>query len=226
MVRWITTGKAKTIPSTLLLGLGGLAAFPISASAQTGPPEHPSDTVLGVTTTGLISLQPGDRTYVGWPYLDKPLGGVGPGFAVGLTLIERRGFAAAAEFGTARVQVPQSGRLVGGQATGRVHLSMLTGLAGYSASSRARTIVLLAGASRIIDSPSLDHVSIDQPYSAEGPRRLGLTAGIDISQAASRRVAFVGNIRYSNIRRNTQAIQIGVGQHVFRVGAGVRVRMK
>jgi opacity protein-like surface antigen len=226
MGRWVAAQQAEIVVRALLLSLSGLAAFPQAVAAQSGPSGRASETVVGATVMGLVTIQPGDGSYVGEPYLDTALGGVGPGVGLGFTVISPRGFAAAAEFSTARVEVSQSGRLVGGHATGRIHDSMFTGLAGFGRSSRTRTVVILAGISRVVDSPSLNGVSIDQPSSAEGSRRIGFTAGVDVSQAATRRLAFVGNFRYSNIPRNTQAIQIGVGQHVFRVGAGVRVRVR
>jgi hypothetical protein len=105
MVRWANAGSAKAAAGILLLCLAGLTAFPRSIAAQTTSTQRPTDTVFSLTTTGLVSIQPGDGAYVGWPYLDKPLGGVGPGFAVGLSLIERRGFAVAAELSTQAIQI-------------------------------------------------------------------------------------------------------------------------
>jgi hypothetical protein len=53
------------------------------ARAQTSP--KPS---LNLTRTGLVSIQPGDATYLGSPYLDRTLSGIGPGIAAGLHFID------------------------------------------------------------------------------------------------------------------------------------------
>ena len=50
---------------------------------------------------GLASVQPADGSYVGSPYLDKGIGGVGPGLAVGLNFVTRRRLALTFEFSTA-----------------------------------------------------------------------------------------------------------------------------
>lgn len=216
--------RSATVAGTILLSLGFMT-FSRPANAQTSPSDPPTVPVLTLNTTVLASMQPGDDAYLGSPYLNSTLGGVGPGFGVGLTVMTFRGFAATAEFSTARLRVMQSGRLLaGGRATGRLHDSLLSGLVGFGTSSRGLTQVVLGGLSWVMDAPSLDNRSIDQPYDEKG--RLGFTGGWDVSQAVSRRVALGGNLRYSMVPRNAEAVRVGVGQHVFRLGAGLHIRLR
>src|SRR6185295_8425348 len=108
----------------VMLTAAAALAAPAGVSAQSAD--------VGLNTAGLVSFQPIDSTYVGpsGPYLDRGLGGVGPGFSVGLDVAANQ-LALMVEYSTAWLSAVQQGRLVdGGHGTGRLRDSMLTGLAG------------------------------------------------------------------------------------------------
>lgn len=189
-------------------------------------------TEVAVTAVALVSVQPTNKDFVGAPYLDKGLGGVGPGFGAGLSVVTPRGFVAIAEFSMASFEVEQSGRLVdGGQATGRLRDSLLSGLAGLAFSSSRRRLQLVGGASWLLDTPAEDDISIldsesgDNDFLSEGQSRLAFTGGADFLQRLSTRLSFVATGRYSKLWRSSRADELGIGSHIFRAGAGLRIQL-
>jgi hypothetical protein len=212
----------------LVVASMSLCAFGTTADAQSGPTHRASDAELAVMVTGLISAQPADNGYVGFPYLDKGLGGAVPGIAVSANVVTARRLVAAVEISTTTtLEVAQTGRLVGGAATGRLRDSLLTVLAGMAAGPPTRRIQVLAGVGRILGSPTLlDVQSATAPGgSLDSPGRLAVTGGIDVMQRLSDRLGLVADVRYSHLQRSEAATQVGVGRHVLRAGVGVRVRL-
>lgn len=59
----------------LVVASMSLCAIGTTADAQSGPRHRAGDAEFAVMVTGLISAQPADNGYVGFPYLDKGLGG-------------------------------------------------------------------------------------------------------------------------------------------------------
>lgn len=143
-------------------------------------------------------------------------------------LVTARRLVAAVEVSTTTtLEVAQTGRLVGGAATGRLRDSLLTALAGMAAGPPTRRIQVLAGVGRILGSPSLlDVQSATAPGgSLDSPGRLAVTGGIDVMQRLSDRLALVADVRYSHLQRSKAASEIGIGPHVLRAGVGVRIRL-
>jgi hypothetical protein len=209
MTTWIARGLFAVLLSS---------AAPAVSSAQ-GPD-------IGVTGAGLLSIQPVDDSYVGGPYLNAGLGGVTMGVGASLTAIANNRLLLGAEFSTARYEVEQSGRLVNGSGIneGQAKLSelrdsLLVGLVGRVAGSgRART-QFVAGAGVASTSIARDGVTQQEPTSA------AFTGGADVLLAASSRVAFVLGARYTFIARDESATFRGIGKHVIRAGAGLRIRL-
>ena len=198
----------------------------IAMTAATSRNVHAqSFTSVGVNATGLMSLQPVDDTYVGpsGPYLDEGLGGVGPGFAVGLNVITHR-IALVIEYSMAWLSADQQGRLVpGGTAHTQLHDAMLTALVGTDGSVGPMRSQLLAGISQVLDDPTANGESIYEKGS-HGPRRQALTVGLDVTSATASRVNFVATIRVSPwVGRTTGAQLLGIGEFVVRAGVGVRI---
>lgn len=184
---------------------------------------------VAITIQGLASVQPVDDSYVGSPYLDKGLGGVGPGVAIGLNVAARRRLAFAIEFSTATMEVTQSGRLVSGTAVGQLRDSLFSFLAGASAWSSANAeVVALAGLSLAPGTPTQNGVPIDawdDPAAREGGGSIAFSGGVNVTRRVGRRVGLVGSVRYSALPRSRRAEELGAGTHVFRIGVGVHVRL-
>jgi hypothetical protein len=188
---------------------------------------------VGVTPSLLISVQPIDDSYVGGPYLSEGIGGAGIGFGAGVNVIAPNGFVAAAEWSTARFEQEQSGRLVVGGGfphesvphTTRLHDSLLSGLVGYAWSAGQTRVVILGGAGARLDEPTIDGES-REPFEV-GKERLPFvpTGGIDVLQSLNSRAAFVVGARYAYVDRPENHEYLGIGGHILRVAAGVRVRL-
>jgi hypothetical protein len=188
---------------------------------------------VGVSAVGLLSWQPVDRGYVGSPYLSEGIGGIGPGFGVGLDLTTRRGFVVAAEFSTARFEQEQYGRLVGGAFpndgvphTTRLRDSLLMGLAGVSTTSGSTRVRALGGVGTTLDSPTIDGEPRDAPKREVDDRLpFVLAAGVDVLHSFNTRAAFVFGMRYAYSDRPENHRYLGIGSHLVRIGAGVRIRI-
>lgn len=196
------------------------------ASAQEPPP--PPETEVILSAAALVSIQPGDDAYVGEPYLDRGLGGVGPGAAIAVTLRHRM-FAASVEWSAAPIEVEQRGRLATGASTGRLRDAMLSVLAGPEVPAAAFRFRLLAGVSRLGGGPAVDGVPIDETQEgmplSDGTAKYAPTAGFDLTRSWKDRVGLLGTLRYSHIGRSEGARQRGVGPHVLRIGLGLSVRV-
>jgi opacity protein-like surface antigen len=191
------------------------------------------DTDIGISGGALLSVQSTDDTYQS-PYLDLPIGGVGPGFGAGVSVITGHGFVAIGEFTTARYEIDQTGRVVPNcsriprsfECTAtptKLHDSMLTGLAGYAFSGGRTKTLFLGGVSSIVDSATTNGISIhgdDDDHSG-----IGFTGGLGALVSITPRVAIDFGARYTFIKRSDREIEIGAGSSIFRILGGVRVRL-
>src|SRR5262245_30942833 len=175
------------------------------------------DTDVAVSGIGLVSIQPTDEAYIGSPYLNVGLGGVGPGWGSGVSVMTSRGLVVAGEFTTAYFDAMQAGRLVGGSGAneGVLHPSrwsahMISGLVGYAARADRTDLVVLGGIGKSLGAPSID----DRESEADGG--LGFTGGIDVVQRFRARGALLVTARYSFIDRDNLQF-LGIGPHVIRV---------
>ena len=194
------------------------------AQHDTTPPQ----TTVSAAAAALVSFQPADDTYVGLPYLNKGLGGIGPAIGAALTL-RHRAFVATVEFSVASIEVEQSGRLADDRSTGRLRDSLLSLLAGTDVPAGAFRARILGGISRAGASPSSDGVPIDEPPGGaplgERTSRWAPTVGIDLTRALKGRVGLLGTLRFAHIDRSEAARQRGVGSYVLRGGIGLTVRL-
>ena len=219
---------AASLPRAFSLALTLLLATAAGARAQTE---------VGIAITGLVSLQPVNDSWVGSPYLDEGIGGWRPGLAIGANLITDHGFALIGELSTtAAFEQFQTGRLIWantdrlsreGSATTRLRDTLISGLVGYASSTPTRRVVFAGGLSYVHTMLMEDDLVVEDQteFGLEGKRRFALTGGIDFLQRLSSRVALVIGGRYSWLGRPEVADQTGAGEHIIRVGAGVRIRI-
>jgi hypothetical protein len=193
---------------------------------------------VSLDAAGLMSVQPVDDTYVGSPYLDEGLGGVGPGLLVGVSVrVGRRGVIAG-EFSQAWFSPELSGRLVRvapavppsfGFTTpptpARLHDRLLTGLAGVAVAHAGLAYRFLGGASWRLDDPTLDGDAVlgNPADQANDLTRLGLTGGVDVAASGDARVSPYLTVRYTFVDRRLREQELGIGRHVLRLGFGLRI---
>jgi hypothetical protein len=191
-------------------------------------------TDVGISGFGLVSVQPIDEAYVGSPYLNEGIGGWGPGFGAALNVIAPNGFAVVGEFTTARYSQQQNGRLIEGctlstpclSHTTTLHDSILSGLVGYANTGGRTRLQFVGGIGARLDSPEIDGEPRD---ASETNHDLGmpfvLTGGFDVMHSLSARSALVLGARYAYGERAENHRYLGIGAHIFRVSAGLRVRL-
>ena len=200
------------------------AVFVVAVSA---PADAQDRTQAAVTGAGLLSIQPTDDAYLGLPYLDHALGGIGPGLLLGFHVRYRR-VAFNAEYTTTWIEVQQAGRTVpggispvGGSGPGRLRDSMVSALVGAHLGRDKTTTDILAGVSQLIDTPT----SSGMPIEGFGTdvRRQVFTAGVDVVHQVASRASIVMTARgYLGVDRSAPQQQVGIGRQIFHVGAGVR----
>jgi hypothetical protein len=207
-----------------------LASAVVALCSMVGPVEAQQkgssgsdNTMAALTVVGVASIQPADNAYVGAPYLDPGLGGIGIGAAVGLSLFTPSRFSATVEVSTASLSVTQHGRLAGGTAEGRLNDTLVSMLAGIATSTRA--VQFQAGVSWVGGAPSQNGVPITRFAPDPLPHHFAFTAGVDVARSIGERTALVANIRYSILPRHRFETQAGVGSQVVRVGVGLRLRL-
>jgi hypothetical protein len=195
-------------------------ALPGSARAQSVD--------VGLSGTGFVSVQPIDDSYVGSPYLNEGIGGVGPGFGAGLSVIVPNGFVAAVEYSTARFAQEQTGRLVPAaddSSTTRLHDSLVSVLGGWWIRSGNTRLQILGGVSARLDLPTIDGFEIIVPDD-ESPFPIAPTGGVDVHKLLSPRASLFVSARHVYLEREENVQYLGIGAHVVRAGGGVRVRLK
>ena len=199
-----------------------VSALPTFATAQAVD--------VGITGTGLLSIQPVDDYYVGGPYLSEGIGGIGPAFAVALDMTSPRGLVAGVEFSTARYELQQSGRLVGsrpgGTVTTRLRDSLVSGLVGFSLATGRTSTYLRAGAGVVIGAPTVNGVEVmESAGDGSSHLPLALTGGVDVRRGLSPRASLIITARYAFLARDESLRFLGIGPHLLRFGGGVRVRL-
>ena len=185
---------------------------------------------VGISGSALLSIQPIDDAYVGSPYLSEGIGGLGPGFGAGASVIAGNGFSVAFEFTKAWYEQQQSGRLVRGPfpqesipATTRLHDSLLSFLAGYATGGSTR-LVFLGGVSLRLDRPTIDDVEAED-YENDEEVMPAITGGVDLIHPVSSRVQVLITGRYTFNERDLRQQYLGIGPHIIRAGAGVRIKL-
>jgi hypothetical protein len=180
---------------------------------------------IGLSGVGLLSYQPVNKDYVGGPYLSDGMGGNGPGFGVAVSGIASNGFVFASELTTARYKKELYGRLIGGCGISSpcnthittLHDSILSGLIGYTRTSGNTRAQLLGGIGTLLDSPAIDGESGDWEWSWV------FIGGYEVLQSLNPRTALVFGARYTY--KTEDHPYLGIGPHIFRFSAGVRVKV-
>lgn len=199
-----------------------IAAGATDAAAQTWPPVRVNGSVQG-----LVSWQPVRRNIGGPPYIDRGLGGLGPGLAAGADSTIGR-LALDVEYSRARIRVTQTGRLAGGTSVGTLADPLFTLLGGVTFPAGTRELLTLsAGMSIVSAQPERNGVPVPDWDGLSGPTRsVGLTTGFRYNGDGVGRVGWTVTGRYSHMPRSNVAASLGVSAHVIRVGAGVRFRLR
>jgi hypothetical protein len=196
-------------------------------------PSFAQGTDIGISGVGLLAIQSVDDAYVGSPYLSEGIGGLAPGFGAGVSIVAPARFVVAVELTTARFEQQQSGRLVGGGFPGdsvphttRLHDTLLSGLVGYAWLARTTRVVILGGLSAKLDDPTVDGEP-REPFDVEGEEPLPFvpTGGGDVLISLNSRTALSVGARYSFVDRPENHRYLGIGRHILRIAAGIRVRI-
>jgi len=189
-----------------------------------------AQTDVGVSASVLAAIQPVDDAYVGSPYLSEGIGGLGPGFGAGVSIITRDRLVVAGEYSTVRFTQIQDGRLVLGPfplehvpATTRLHDSVLSVLFGY-ARGESTKVIFLGGVGLRLDRPTINDVEAEH-YDVSEKEFPAVTGGVDLLHPLSARAQLVITGRYTFNERDTRQQYLGIGPHVIRAGAGIRIRL-
>jgi hypothetical protein len=205
-----------------------------TVSSAQGPAtgERPS---LTLSVLGVASVHPVDDTYVGGPYLDRGLGGVGPGAALMVDFVAPTGPTIVLEVSAAAVDVFQTGRLVDGRdagaggAEGRLKDPMASVLGGFTFGTATTTALSLVGGVAYVDPvPTQGGQRIDRfddPAVKEGAGRLALGGGFHARRPLGGRMSLIASVRYALLPRSRRAQELGVSRHVIRLALGVSVRV-
>ena len=178
---------------------------------------------------GALSIQPIDDAYVGEPYLNKGLGGVGPGLLVGLHIqsgglpstpsTRPRGSRFSRLVEPCRADhLPWAAPARAGCATrcSRFWLALISAEAGPPPTSWAASVSSWIRPRRIM--------CLSSP--AKSYRRQVFTAGVDVVSEIAARTSIVVTARgYFGVARNDAQQQVGIGRQIVRVGAGIRLRL-
>jgi hypothetical protein len=202
-------------------------AFALLASVTSAAAQPPDETDVALSLQGGVSWRPVDYAYVGNPYLDEGLGGLGPGFTLGADVRSRR-LVFAFEYGYSRIDVVQTGRLVPGTAEGQLREHLYSFLAGASVwSSSGALLAVLGGFTVSPSEPRQDGTPIDASMdpSEEEKGWAGLTVGANYASRLKGRLDFVASGRYSFLPRSRRAEELGVSHHGLRFAVGVRIRL-
>jgi hypothetical protein len=199
-----------------------IAAGATDAAAQTWPPVR-----VNGSLQGLVSWQPVRRNIGGPPYIDRGLGGLGPGLAAGADSTIGR-LALDVEYSRARIRVTQTGRLAGGTSVGTLADPLFTLLGGITFPSATReSLTFSAGISIVSAQPEQGGVPIpDWDGISRTTPSVGLTTGFRYSRDGIGRMGWTITGRYSHLPRSRAAEDLGVSAHVIRIGAGVRFRVR
>jgi hypothetical protein len=187
------------------------------SASQGGPLE------VDVRMGAIVSVQPGGYESSGSPYLDHNLGGTEPGVVVGFELSSPARPLLAVELSTTTyLQAVQSGRFVIGlgPALARHRDTLISVLSGFHVPVRRGGVELKAGISFLIGTPKREPVIYEDPAGA-----FAFTTGIDAVAAVGNRLAIVPSFRYSYADRGQDAFYYGLGNHITRFGAALRIKL-
>jgi len=191
---------------------------------------------VGISIEGLAAIQPVNDAWVGSPYLDVGIGGIAPGVAGGVNVILDNGFTVMGEVSTTMAfEQFQQGRLIwpntdafhSGSGTTRLRDTLFSGVVGYTTGKGSHRASFVGGISGVMTTLTEDEVVVEEQseFGLDGRRRYALTGGIDFLQRVSPSVSIIIGARYSWLGRSELADQTGAGEHIYRIGAGVRFRL-
>ena len=227
----------------LLISTALVFAVPLAPAAQQSPNVDPSPVAAALAqpagaapsaaggpegsllVLGLLSYQPPNNYYVGSPYLDAGLAGLGPGISAGFQAAGRSGLVGSFEFSTGRLQSTLSGRFVGSAPVEvSVTDTLLSVLVGYRYRAGRGDVRVLGGPGlslRLKNFPA----NFGLNGADDSASVFAVSGGIDVAQAVHPRLSIVETFRYSYISRSDHEKQLGLGNHILRFGFGIRFRL-
>jgi hypothetical protein len=100
---------------------------------------------------------------------------------------------------------------------------MLVGMIGWAKGDHHR-FTILGGAGYAFGTPQMDGEPIVDG-NEDDRSRLVLAAGLNAAHHLSPRVSLVGTARYFKLTRTSRVDELGISDHVYRFGAGLRFRL-
>jgi hypothetical protein len=214
----------------------GIALWWVMFLFAIGPGTARAESDVALTAGPILSIQPVGQADGGSPYLDRGIGGTKPGLAIGLSTSWGRSLLSLELSSTSRFEVTQSGRFVSREGAIRCSDSIFSGACTALVRHRDTLLTLLVGRSGSIGKGRLE---IEAGVSAvlEGPVQGGvssgdagsaaITLGVDAAFPVGARVSLVPSARVSHtLGDDTNGrYSRGLGRNIFRLGAGVRVRL-
>jgi hypothetical protein len=146
-----------------------------------------------------------------------------PGLAITVDgFITRRWLLAGELSTTTSLEAVQSGRFVvgGGPALATHRDTLVSLLSGVQIPVGGGALEAKGGISLVLGKPKQD----DLPVNGDSGR-FALTVGIDGVVRLAPKVAIVPSLRYSHVWRGEDALFVGLGDHVFRAGVSLRIRL-
>jgi hypothetical protein len=84
----------------------------------------------------------------------------------------------------------------------------------------------VGGISVRLDRPTInDEEAEAYPDNGDGVLPVGLTGGVDVLQSIATRAQLMFTARYTFNERDTRQQYLGIGPHIIRAGAGIRITL-
>ena len=193
----------------------------ITSAQEASPAVVGGRSAVNVGLGAILSYQPQGYDGTGGPYLDNSLGGVVPGLTVTVGHSFAKHWLVAAEVSsTTSLEVVQSGRFVpgGGPALATHRDSLVSLLSGGHVPMGRAVVEMKGGISLAFGKPKHGDLPVNND-----PGRFGVTLGLDGVARIGQKLDIVPSLRYSHVLRGDNAMYVGLGTDILRVGVGVRI---
>lgn len=183
-----------------------------------------------VSVLGVASVHPVDETNVGSVYLDRGLGGVGPGAALMFEVVAPAGPTVIIEASAADLDVRQTGRMIDGNnagsggATRTIRDPLCSTLGGFTFGHHPTTVAVAVGIGYVDPVPSLNGQGTDR-LDDTVDNHLAFVVGAHVRRVFDGRFSVVASVRYARVSRTPNAEYVGLSPHIVRIGAGISLRV-
>jgi hypothetical protein len=199
-----------------------------TATAQSNVPRaRPSATV---SVLGLASIHPVDESHYGAVYLDRGLGGVGPGAALMFEVVAPAGPTVVVEASASDLDVRQTGRIIDGHDAGSggvtrtIRDPLCAILGGFTIGHHATTAAVVVGVGYVNPVPSSTGQDNDR-FDGPADSHFAFVTGAHVRRALQGRLSVVASARYARVGRAPKTEYIGLSPHIIRIGAGISLRV-